>query len=127
PLHFACYQANKYTAQKQLTEKTIYDTIISSYRIRRIIPHHFYFYVFYVYLIKNEKNEIYTGCTSDLRKRIAEHNKNRVAYTKHKGLWEIRYYEAFSCKYDAFKREKSLKRHARGTQELKERLAGSLK
>ena len=31
-------------------------------------------FMYYVYLIKNEKNEIYTGCTSDLRKRIAEYN-----------------------------------------------------
>jgi len=83
--------------------------------------------MYYVYLIKNVKNEIYIGCTGDLRKRISEHNKNRVEYTKHKGIWEIRYYEAFFCKYDAFKREKALKRHARGTQELKKRLTGSLK
>lgn len=82
----------------------------------------------YVYLLKNKKyNKFYIGCTNDLKRRIAEHNSNRSFYTKNKGPWEIRYYEAFFSKDDAFQREKQLKRHKRGLIELKKRLEKSLK
>jgi putative endonuclease len=81
----------------------------------------------YVYLLKSKKyNKFYIGYTNDLKRRIAEHNSNKSFYTKNKGLWEIRYYEAFYSKEDAFNREKQLKKHARGMQELKKRLLNSL-
>jgi len=82
----------------------------------------------YVYLIKSQKKNIfYIGCTGDLRKRLNEHNKDKSEYTKNKGPWEVRYYEAFFSKDDAFQREKQLKRHKRGLIELKKRLEKSLK
>jgi putative endonuclease len=81
----------------------------------------------YVYIIKSRKtNKIYVGCTNDLRKRLNEHNRNRVKSTCNSGPWEVRYYEAFYSKNDAFSREKGLKRHARGIIELKKRLVESL-
>ena len=83
--------------------------------------------MYYVYIIKSKKTgQIYVGCTSDLRKRLKEHNINKSISTSHKGLWEVRYYEAFYSKKDAFSREKGLKRHARGIIELKKRLSESL-
>lgn len=81
----------------------------------------------YVYILKSRKTkELYLGCTIDLEKRIKEHNANRSFYTKNKGPWEVRYYEAFHSKEDAFNREKQLKKHARGIQELKKILTKSL-
>ena len=41
---------------------------------------------------------------------------------KFKGPWEVRYYEAFYSKSDAFNREKKLKNNMRGLQELKKEL-----
>lgn len=82
----------------------------------------------YVYVIKSKKNEcLYFGCTNDLRERLKKHNANEVSSTKLKGPWEVRYYEAFFSKLDAFNREKKLKRNYRGLQELKKRLKESLK
>ena len=80
----------------------------------------------YVYVIKSKKDgRIYLGCTNDLRRRLKEHNENKNAYTKFKGPFEVRYYEAFFSKADAFKREQKLKKNARGLQELKKRIIKS--
>ena len=82
----------------------------------------------YVYIIKSKKdNKLYLGCTSDLRKRLSEHNANKAGYTKFKGPWEVRYYEAFYSKTDAFSREKQLKKNKSGYRELRKRLEQSLK
>ena len=38
--------------------------------------------MYYVYLLKSFKNEsLYIGCTSDLKKRILEHNQNKSYHT----------------------------------------------
>ena len=64
----------------------------------------------YVYVLKSLKNDnCYTGCTSDLRKRFAEHNDGKSAYTKNRGPYELIYYEASLSKQDAFARERYLK------------------
>ncbi len=84
--------------------------------------------MYYVYIIKNKENgKLYFGCTSDLRVRLEKHNTNKVFSTKNKGPWEVRYYEAFFSKTDAFNREKKLKQNYRGLQELKKRTKESLK
>jgi putative endonuclease len=82
----------------------------------------------YLYLVKSKKTgEYYLGCTSDLRKRILEHNTNKSFHTKNKGPWEVRYYEAYYSKADAFQREKQLKKNKSGYRELRKRLLESLK
>lgn len=81
----------------------------------------------YVYLLKSKKTKgLYIGCTGDLVKRVKEHNANKSFYTKDKGPWEVRYYEAFFSKNDAFDREKQLKKNKSGLRELKKRLRESL-
>jgi putative endonuclease len=65
----------------------------------------------YIYLLKvnGAKNKnYYFGFTSDLKKRIEEHEKGFVKTTKNKNP-ELIYYEAFDNKYLALKREKGLK------------------
>jgi putative endonuclease len=84
--------------------------------------------MYYVYIIRNSRNgSLYLGCTNDLKKRLSKHNENKVKSTKLKGCWEVRYYEAFFSKADAFSREKKLKKNYRGIQELKKRTKESLK
>lgn len=81
--------------------------------------------MYYVYLLKNEKQELYTGCTNDLKRRLEEHNASKSDFTKgHK--WSIVYYEAYKSKNDAFDREKKLKHHGYGIRHLKSRCRESL-
>jgi putative endonuclease len=64
----------------------------------------------YVYILQSLQSENwYTGCTSDLRKRFAEHNNGISTYTKDRGPYKLIYYEASLNKQDAFAREKYLK------------------
>ena len=78
--------------------------------------------MFYTYILKSKKNgTLYTGYTTDLRKRLREHNDGKSNYTKHRGPYELIYYEA--CKYegDARSRETYLK-SGKGKRFLKSRL-----
>lgn len=84
--------------------------------------------MYFVYLLKSEKTGgFYIGCTSDLKKRISEHNENQSYHTKKYSPWKLIYFEGFISKDDAFGREKSLKLHAQGLRRLKERLHNCLK
>lgn len=83
--------------------------------------------MYYVYLLKSLKNgDIYVGFTSDLKIRFELHNNKRVQATKANIPWRLVYYEAYSGKGDATKREKQLKKH-RAKQDIKLQLEESLK
>lgn len=76
----------------------------------------------YVYVLKSAKDgNWYTGCTSDLRKRLTEHNGGKSRYTKDRGPYELIYYEASLSKADAFARERYLK-SGMGKRYIKNRL-----
>ena len=66
--------------------------------------------MYYVYILKSKKNKrIYTGSTSNLRKRFKEHNDGKSNWTK-KGIpWKLVYYEACIDEEDARSRELYLK------------------
>jgi len=81
--------------------------------------------VHYVYIIKNSKEELYYGCTGDLRKRFAQHNSNLSHSTKG-SKWKLIYYEAYLSKKDAFEREKQLKYYGQALAKLKKRINNSL-
>ena len=81
--------------------------------------------MYYVYVIKNEENEIYVGRTNDLRARFKAHNEGRNTSTKgHR--WELVYYEAYKAEEDARERETQLKTHGQAKRWLKERIKRSL-
>ena len=69
---------------------------------------------------------MYTGCTSNLVKRLEEHNKNMNTSTKNKGPFELVYFEGYKAKEDAFHREHNLKLRAQALTGLKRRLCKSL-
>lgn len=75
----------------------------------------------YVYVLQNPKGQFYTGCTSDLRKRIAEHKDGKSTYTRSHGPYELVYYEASLNQNDAYAREKYLK-SGMGKRYLKNRM-----
>lgn len=70
--------------------------------------------MYYVYIIKSESTgKIYTGQTSDLEKKLRQHNdpdNNLSKYTKqNKGTWKLIYKEELFTRAEAIKREKFLK------------------
>lgn len=81
--------------------------------------------MFYVYLLKNELNNIYIGSTNDLRRRLKEHKTGKSISTQgHE--WELIYYEAYKAEKDAREREHQLKQHGQAKAKLKSRIKFSL-
>lgn len=64
----------------------------------------------YVYVLCSEADgQLYTGCTRDLRNRLALHNAGKVPSTKNRRPLKLVYYEACLNEQDAFRREQYLK------------------
>jgi len=83
--------------------------------------------MFFVYIIKSRRDKtLYTGYTSDLRKRFKEHNSGLAKSTKFKKPWRIVYYEAYASRQDAKKREENLKLRAKALRQLLNRIKKSL-
>lgn len=78
--------------------------------------------MFYNYILESIKNgELYIGFTSDLRKRLKEHNQGLNLSTKRYKPWIIIYYEACLDEGDAIRREGYMKT-TQGTRLIKRRL-----
>ena len=83
--------------------------------------------MFYVYVLKSMADgKLYIGQTSDLRKRVAEHNAGKNTATSYRGPLHLVYYEAYVSRRDADRREKRLKKFKNSYTELKKRLLYSL-
>jgi putative endonuclease len=78
---------------------------------------------FYVYVLESLKynDELYIGFTSDLKKRLVQHNSGLNESTKRYMPWKVIYYEACYDKLDAERRERYLKT-SQGRRLLKRRL-----
>ena len=64
----------------------------------------------YTYILECADGTLYTGWTNDLEKRLAAHNAGQGAkYTRGRGPVRLRYYEVFTDKEAALRREASLK------------------
>lgn len=58
----------------------------------------------YVYLLRSIKiNKFYLGWTTDLKRRLDEHNSGKSYYTKSRGPWELINYETYSTVQEAKK------------------------
>jgi putative endonuclease len=65
---------------------------------------------FYVYVLISERDGLfYTGYTSDIVKRLNEHNSGKVASTKNRTPLVLVYWEGCLNQQDATRREKYLK------------------
>ena len=61
---------------------------------------------YYVYILKSEKDGgYYYGYTADLKARLDRHNQGLVKSTKARRPFSIHYYEEFSSKTLALRRE----------------------
>jgi len=65
--------------------------------------------MYYVYVLKSQKNQLYVGHTKDLAKKSKKHNSGKVESTKKRTPLSLIYYEALNILIDAVKREKALK------------------
>jgi len=69
---------------------------------------------FWVYILQSEgTGKLYTGQTSDLERRLREHNDNHTGkqrFTRKQGApWHLLYSEEMPTRAEAMKREKYLK------------------
>ena len=72
----------------------------------------------YTYILKCHDGSLYTGWTNDIEKRIKAHNTGRGAkYTKPRRPVELVYYEEFTTKEEAMKREYAIKQMTRKEKE----------
>jgi putative endonuclease len=80
--------------------------------------------MWYVYIIRSvpATKQEYIGATSELKKRLADHNAGKSTHTAKFLPWELVWYSAFPDKYRALKFERYLKSHS-GRAFAKKRLA----
>ena len=65
---------------------------------------------YYVYILQSIKDKsLYIGYTTDLRKRLKEHNSGKSLATKPFRPYKLIFYEAFLSRKDAKNREVYLK------------------
>lgn len=63
--------------------------------------------MYHVYILQSQKDKrTYVGFTSDIKKRLEEHNSGRVKSTKHRIPFRLLLAEQFDNSGDAKRREK---------------------
>ena len=68
----------------------------------------------YVYILRCGDGSLYTGWTNHLEERVAAHRAGRGAkYTRGRGPVELVYWECFSTREEAMRREYAIKRLSR--------------
>ena len=81
--------------------------------------------MFTTYVLRSTTTRcFYTGSTSDLARRLQQHNADVSASTKHRGPWELVHLESFATLAEAVRRERYLKT-GKGRDEIKRILQGN--
>jgi putative endonuclease len=83
------------------------------------------FYFVYV-LISLKDKKFYIGYTSDLKRRIFQHNQGKTDSLKNRGPLKLIYFEGYINKKDAQEKERFYK-SGRGHEVLKKNLENTLK
>lgn len=66
---------------------------------------------YYTYMVRCGDGSLYTGYTTDLKKRVAAHTSGRGAkYTRSRRPVVLAYYETHATKSEALKREAAIKK-----------------
>jgi len=69
--------------------------------------------IYFVYIIQSKKDSsYYTGFTTDVKKRLKEHNFGSAKYSSSKIPFVLKWYCAFPDKKRAYDFEKYLKSHS---------------
>jgi len=75
--------------------------------------------MFTTYVLRSTTtHRLYTGSTSDLARRLVQHNADASTSTKHRGPWELIHREDFASLAEAVRRERYLKT-GKGRDEIK--------
>lgn len=83
--------------------------------------------MFFVYILKSLKdNKFYIGSTSNLKRRLKEHNSGLVKSTKSRKPLKLVYFEGYASEKDARQREYNLKLRAKALRQLLKRIKESL-
>src|SRR5271170_2864266 len=73
----------------------------------------------FIYVLRSTRTGgLYTGATTNLEKRLAQHNSDRSRSTKDRGPWLLAHHEAFGTLAEEMRRERFLK-SGKGRDELK--------
>ena len=81
----------------------------------------------YVYVLKTSADDkLYVGRTTDLARRMQEHDDGKSEWTAARRPVELIYYEAYQSEEDAMLREKNLKWHGQAIRHLKGRIEKTL-
>lgn len=68
----------------------------------------------YTYMLRCRDDSLYTGYTTDLKRRLQTHNDGKGAkYTKARLPVEMVYHETFATKEEAMRREAAIKKLSR--------------
>ncbi|TSC53005.1 MAG: putative endonuclease [Parcubacteria group bacterium LiPW_72] len=67
------------------------------------------FIMYYVYILLLKNNQLYSGFTKDLKRRIAEHKIGKAKFTSTRLPIKLIHYESYLMESDARRREKYLK------------------
>lgn len=74
--------------------------------------------IWYLYILRCADGSLYTGITTDVQRRLAEHRSGKGAkYTRGRGPLELQYQEECGTHSDALKRELAVKALTRGEKE----------
>lgn len=69
----------------------------------------------YTYILRCQDGTLYCGWTNHLEERVKAHNQGKGArYTRSRRPVELVYYEEFSTKQEAMRREYAIKQLSRG-------------
>lgn len=83
--------------------------------------------MYYLYLLRSKKDQkLYIGFTSNIEKRLTQHNDGEVLSTKDRRPLELIYIEGYKSLKDARKRERNLKLFSKAYSSLRTRLQDSL-
>jgi len=83
--------------------------------------------MYWVYIIKSKGyNQLYIGYTTDLAKRLKEHNLGKSLSTKRYMPWKAVYLEGYANEDDAKDREIKIKQFGKVYSQLKRRIKRSL-
>ena len=69
--------------------------------------------MWYVYILECNNKSLYTGVTTDVGRRLKEHQHRSARYTSYNPPVKIVHEEKFLIKSNAFKRESEIKRWPR--------------
>ena len=67
--------------------------------------------MYYFYILRGtKKDKIYIGSTSDIKRRLNEHNRGHTKSTRRFMPWCIVYLEKYLTRAEAIKRERQIKK-----------------